>query len=350
MPSEERKDYYCLRCKAQYTTLEVLDSVGPMGFICHRCGSNLEERDDRNAGTSVGNEQQSKLATQFERLLKLLRQIDAEDIPANDFETAFALAVPVQKNELINPTRITGPLKPGGGPPVAVKGLNTKATTSLEVSLTTAAEKLAAEEADAARAKAEADLQNSVPVWHTKSTVTGEATALGLKLERQLLREKPAVKPQGENSDKAENTVINDQLTEYYNRILKNDANEGQQGRDEDQSSDEDDEEEDEFEDIGARPSGDATPSSTPSTSANEIKTGSFDKDSRKRGSDSVSGDHGWNISNPITVPDDGDSPAAKRVKLEDQNNGVGGGEPGPEDAEAGDSVEDEEDDFEDAL
>lgn len=349
-PSEERKDYYCLRCKAQYTTLEVLDSVGPMGFICHRCGANLEERDDRNAGTSTGHEKQSKLASQLERLLKLLQQIDTQDIPNNDFEAAFAVAVPVQRNELVNPTRTTEPIKSGRGPPTAVKGINANAIVPLEVSLTTSSEKTIAEQAAEARSKAEVAAQNSLPVWHTKSTITGESTALGLKQEEHLNTEDAAATVQVQGSEKTDNNVLNDELTEYYNQMLQEKANEAQKAHDEDESSEDVEDEEDEFEDVSIRPSENATPSSTNSIPANEIKNGGYGKDSRKREREPGSGAHGKNIANSVIAPDEGEGPAVKRLKTESRENGVESDEPTVGDAEAGDSEEDEEDEFEDAL
>lgn len=350
-PSEERKDYYCLRCKAEYTTLEVLDSVGPMGFICHRCGFNLEERDDRNAGTSTGHEKQSKLATQLERLLKLLQQIDSEDIPNNDFEAAFAVAVPVQRNELVNPTRNTEPIKLGRGPPAAVKGLNTNPTMPLEVSLTTSSEKTIEEQAAEARAKAEVAAQNSLPVWHTKSTVTGESTALGLKQEEQQNVEDAATTVQVQEGEKTENSALNDQLTEYYNQMLQEKANEAQKAKEENDSSDEEEDEEDEFEDVSLRPSENATPSSSTSIPADAIKNGGTGLDSRKRERDSGSDTHDENnISNSAVPSHKGEGPAVKRLKTEGQENGVESDEPNVGDGAAGDSEEDEEDEFEDAL
>ena len=352
-PSEERKDYYCLRCKAEYTTLEVLDSVGPIGFLCHRCGFNLEERDDRNAGTAAGHEKQSKLASQLERLLKLLQQIDSEDIPSNDFEAAFAIAVPVQKNELINPTRNTEPIKPGRGPPAAVKGMNANNLVPLEVSLTTSSEKTAAEQAAEARQKAEVAAQNAMPIWHTKSTVTGESTALGLKHAELVKVDDSAATVQVQQREQKENDVLNDELAEYYNQLLQEKANEAQQALNEDQSSSDEDEEEDEFEDVSIQPSAIATPSSTLSNAANELKNGGSMQPSRKRGSESISGDHGSNVSsNPAVAPADGEIPAAKRLKTEGQESRVESGKAGAGGAEAGDSDEDEdeEDEFEDAL
>lgn len=351
-PSEERKDYHCLRCKAEYTTLEVLDSVGPMGFICHRCGANLEERDDRNAGTSTGHEKQSKLATQLERLLKLLQQIDSEDIPNNDFEAAFAVAVPVQRNELVNPSRNTEPIKSGRVPPTAVKGLNANAIVPLEVSLTTSSEKTIAEQAAEARSKAEVAAQNSLPVWYTKSTVTGESTALGLKQEELLNAEDASTTVQVQGGEKTENNALNDELTEYYNQMLQEKANEAQKAKDENESSDDGDEDEfeDEFEDVSIRPSENATPSSTLSVGANGIKNGGSGQDSRKRERESGGEIHEEHISNSAVPPNKGEGPTIKRFKTESHENGVESDGFNVGDAEAGDSEEDEEDEFEDAL
>ncbi|KAL2051825.1 hypothetical protein ABVK25_007981 [Lepraria finkii] len=52
-PSEEKKDYNCPTCKAQWTQLEVLDKVGPFGFEWHRCGG-LLEREEPSAGSEYG--------------------------------------------------------------------------------------------------------------------------------------------------------------------------------------------------------------------------------------------------------------------------------------------------------
>jgi transcription initiation factor TFIIE subunit alpha len=347
-PSEERKDYYCLRCKAQYTTMEVLDSVGPYGFICHRCGANLEERDDRNAGTSTGHEKQSKLAGQLERLLKLLQQIDNEDIPNNDFEAAFAVAVPVQRNELVNPTRNTEPIQSGRGLPAAVKGLNANAIVPLEVSLTTTSEKTTVEQAAETRRKVEAAIQNSMPIWHRESTVTGESTALGLKQGKEANIEDSITTSKAQGGNKKETNVLKDELTKYYNQMIQEKATEARQALQADHSSG--DEDEGDFEDVSIRPSTNATPSSSMSIAANEIKNGDPRKGSRKRGSESGSSASGTNISTPAAASDEREGPAVKKLKTESRENGVESDEPGTGDAGDGDSDGDEEDEFEDAL
>lgn len=371
-PSEDNKDYHCPRCKSQYTTLEVLDSVGPMGFICHKCGYLLEERDDRDAGKSAGHEKQSKLASQLRQLLKLLQQIDGENIPKNDFEAAFAVAVPVQRDELINPVRTTEPLQTGRGPPKAVRGVTEKAAP-LEVSLTTSLERTAAEQAAEAKRKADLAAQNSLPVWHTNSTVSGETTALGAKQQEQLRDIIPAPVIKANEEEKKEGTVLNDELAAYYAQILQEKAKEAREDREADESSNENDEdnEEDDFEDVGIAASTSNTPSSPMSAPANGTKPVAVPRRrsaTGKRNSDeSGSSAPGTNPSSPSVYPDaaaadasvlgEGESRAAKRPRIE------GGGENGVgvkvevevevENSDGGggnaDSDEDDEE-FEDAL
>ena len=79
-PTDERKDYFCPRCKSRWTQMEVLDNPGIDGFDCHKCGASLE-RDSDTADTKGGHEIQSKLMKQLEPLLVLLPRIDEAIIP-----------------------------------------------------------------------------------------------------------------------------------------------------------------------------------------------------------------------------------------------------------------------------
>src|SRR5687768_12160207 len=49
--ASEKKEYFCAHCKAEWTAMEVLDNVGPQGFLCHRCSHVLTFEADR---TSTG--------------------------------------------------------------------------------------------------------------------------------------------------------------------------------------------------------------------------------------------------------------------------------------------------------
>lgn len=357
-PSEEKQDYHCPRCKSAYTTLQVLDSVGPEGFICHRCGAILEE-ENRTGGDLSGHEKQSKLMGQLERLLKLLQQIDSEDIPNNDFDSAFAVAVPVQRNELINPIRATEPIQSGRGPPTAVKGVTQAKVVPLEFSMNATEEDFAAEEAAENQRKADIVAQNALPVWHTNSTVTGEKTRGGPEPEKPIPKiPRPAV-PKVEEDDKKEGgDVLEEQLAEYYAQIISEKQKEAREDAEGDDSSAAD--EDDGFEDVGI-----ATTAPSPSSSSSTVNEKPLPRPKKRRGSESGSSAPGTNMSTPapsflVQEYDDDVPPAAKRVKIAGMGNGVGsetrrlggGGGNGNGNGErvSDEDADEDEAEFEDAL
>lgn len=251
-PSEEKKDFYCPRCKSQWTQIEALKNISGGEFLCDRCGFVLE-RDDTSAANTSGHERQSKLMAQLDGLLKLMRQIDSQEIPRNDFESAFALAVPIQRDEAVNPLRRTEPLDAnasatGAGRPAAVHGVNAVAAP-LEVSVLSSADIAGQRELEVQR-KQEAQAQNALPQWHTRSTVTGEITAVGTKeLQRfGVTGLGPVTMPKTEEEEKkAEDDGLGEQLAEYYAQMAKERAEAEKQ----DQESEGDDDEDDmAFEDV----------------------------------------------------------------------------------------------------
>ena len=352
-PSEEKKDYHCPRCRSQWTQLEVLDKIDMRGdFLCHRCDAILE-RDDVSAADMAGHERQSKLMAQLEKLLKLMPQIDSQTIPNNDFETAFSHAVPVIRNEDINPARKTEPLDLGKGPPTAVKGLAQAPAAPLEISLTTTSERTAAEQAAEAKRKAEIAAQNVLPVWHTASTVTGETTALGNKERERLANSATlATLSQDDPDEKKEGTVLNNELAAYYAQMAEEKEKEAREDRDASSGSEADDD--DEFEDVGIGAASDAaTPSSSMSIAAanNGVVLSKLPSTTNnallKLESESGSSAPGTNTSTPAAAyGSEGRASPAKRIKLE-----VDGGEVKAEGVVSDeDDDEDEEAEFEDAM
>ncbi|MCJ1379415.1 hypothetical protein MMC17_002516 [Xylographa soralifera] len=354
-PSQEKKDYHCPRCQAQWTQLEVLDRISPMGeFLCHRCNGVLE-RDDVSAADMAGHERQSKLHAQLDKLLQLMPQIDAQTIPKNDFDTAYSLAVPIIRDESINPRPKTEPIDADRGPRTAAKGQANTYVPPLEVSLTTSDQRLAADRAEAQR-KADVAAQNALPVWHTASTVTGEVTALGNKERERLSTRTGALNAKDEPDVKNDGTIFDDELAAYYAQMAQEKAAQAQQDRD----SSAEEEDDDEFEDVGiGGASGVATPSSSMSGAANAGKAplanGFANGNGAKRvknESESSGSAPGTTFSTPaaegaLLEEEEREGSPAKRVKLE--HNGFGGGEDaGVENGEK-DSDEDEVE-FEDAL
>lgn len=350
-PSEEKDDYRCPRCLSQYTTLQVLDSVGPTGFLCHRCGAILEEK-THTAGDSSGHEKQSRLMSQLERLLKLLQQIDLEDIPNNDFESAYAAAVPIQRNTLTNPSRDTQPILTGKAPPTAVKGVTQNKIIDLEIKVTTSSERTAAEQAAEVQRKAELAAQNSLPVWHTESTVKKDSTAVIKEPQRQVNNGGTTDFSNAEEDEKKDGQVLDDELAAYYAQMQQEKEKEAREDREADSSSGDDEEDEEDFEDVGIGASVDTSPSSSAVNGSKAISSG---KVSKKRGSESGSSAPGTNMSTPtgsgLALEDHGDAPAAKRVKRASQESeSRGAASSGVGNGVEKDSDEDDEAEFEDAL
>jgi len=344
-PSQEKKDYFCPQCRAQWTQLEVLDKFGPMGFECHRCGGILE-REEQNEGDSTGHEKQSRLMSQLDGFIKMLQKVDSQDIPANDFDTAFSLAVPIQRDPAVNPLRPTVPVGPSG-PPTAVKGLTQAAIVPLDVSVTTSNERTAAEQAEAAKLKANIAAQNVLPVWHTTSTVTGEVTKAGQKECESFANGNAALKEEGE--EKKDRNILSDELTAYYAQMIQEKEKEAREDQEADESSGEDEEE---FEDVAVGTSNVDTPSSSVSIGASGGRDLQSQDSEIRKDSESGSSAPGSNMPTPadLELQAEDEAPLAKRVKFETQENELGESKPAVDDS--GDKVSDEDDDaeFEDAL
>ncbi|MCJ1473217.1 hypothetical protein MMC13_001868, partial [Lambiella insularis] len=352
-PSQEKKDYYCPRCRSQWTQLEVLGHMSAMGeFMCRRCDGILE-RDNVSAADMAGHERQSKLHAQLDPLLQIMPQIDAQNIPKNDFDSAFQHAVPIIRDESINPRPKTE-LIDQRGPPTAAKGQPSVAAAPLEVSLTTSSERLAIDRAEAQR-KADVAAQNALPVWHTASTVTGEVTALGNK-ERERLANRPGgLSPKKEEADsKINGEGLHDELAAYYAQMAQEKVQQAQQDQD---SEADDDDEDDEFEDVGiGGASGAATPSSSMSSATpgqrKPLTNGAMNGNGKrvKAESESSGSAPGTNFSTPagsgfMLEETEIEGSLAKKVKLEHT------GPTGEPHAEKADNDSDEDEvEFEDAL
>lgn len=171
MPVNEKKEYFCSFCKAEWTAFEVLDSVGPDGFACHRCGHTLTFEADRNAG---GHEQSTRLNDQFTFISELLPKIDAVHIPECGFDRALDKARPVVRDATHQRAETTA-VDAATNRPMAVKGLTNTGPQSIAVNISTSDGPSAAEK-EAEKARKDAIVkQNALPAWMSNSTVTGES-------------------------------------------------------------------------------------------------------------------------------------------------------------------------------
>ena len=334
----EKKDLYCPQCRAQWTTLEAMDKSTPMGFECHRCGGMLEPQ-EREEGQSTGHEKQSRLMSQLDGLISMLRKIDLQDIPSNDFETAMSLTVPVERERNLNPLR---PFLPGDnkGGLTAVKGI-TPTTVALDVNVMESADKTAADKAEEAKKKANL-AQNELPVWHTTSTVTGEKVATTNKDAQHNMNGTSLVKD--EEEDKKDGTIENDELKAYYAQLAEEREKEAKEDREVDDSDDDDDD----FEDVDVANSDGGSPSDTsPLKGLNG--TGEQQRKEKDKNSDSESSAPGTNVSTPaIGSFDDVEGPTSKRVKFESPAKPSTNGETAAASQADKDSDEDDEVEFED--
>lgn len=257
-PTQEKKDFYCPKCKAQWTQLEVLDRVGPMGFECHRCGEVLE-REEQEAEDSAGHEKQSRLMSQLDPFINMLQKIDSQDVPINDFEKAISMQVVVQRER----SNVTKPVATVNQTKSLSNSAGDVTNAPLDVSVITGMETTAAEKAEEAKRKAGVAAQNALPVWHTTSTVTGERTVSQKDSEAHtngtsLTKE--------EEDEKKDHGALDDELTAYYAQLAQEKEKEAREEQEEDASSGDED---DEFEDVEVGGSNISTPMSTPAVSFN---------------------------------------------------------------------------------
>ncbi|OJJ85039.1 putative transcription factor TFIIE complex alpha subunit [Aspergillus glaucus CBS 516.65] len=325
-PSEERKEYVCLRCSSEWTELDVLSLVSEEGFECQNCGAILERTEDVKGADGIdrtGHEKNSKLMAQLDGMLKLLKQIDSVEIPPNDFDTAWDHKVDIIRNQATHPTRTTVAVP--SKQQETVRGNAKTDTTALEISLTSTEEKSAAEQAEEAARKVAVEQQNALPVWHTHSTVSTNAGNLGVKAEEGV-DIKPDIK--GEEEEKPSADALDDKVAAYYAEMAREQALQAQA---EASSAEEDSDEFDEFEDVGVSGSGSATPAvggaaPAPTNNVTGIK--------RELDTDTGSSIPKTESVTPATADE---SPAAKKVKTEPES-----------EVKKEESDEDDEEEFED--
>ena len=258
--------------------------------------------------------------SQLNRLLTLMQQIDAVDIPKNDFEAAFAVAVPIPRDEQVNPQRQTVPVNAAKAKPATVKGV-TQAAAPLGISLTTASEKTAAEQEAEAKRKAAITAQNKLPEWISNSTVTGEVSAVGLQERERQLNNVQLSAGKVEEDEKNDDTVLNDELAAYYAKMAEERAKEAQEDEDSDEEDDEDD-----FEEVAVDGSNAVTPLSFTSATINGPKDELLNGNLKRQQSESGSSAPGTGISTPAgsqSLLVDSSGPPAKKIKVEGKENGA---------------------------
>lgn len=287
--------------------MQVLDNVGPEGFVCHRCGFLLTHDADSNKG---GHEQSTRLNAQFKFITDLLPKIDQVAIPDNKFEAALAAALPVQRDQVLNPASVTSATAETFKP-TAVKGLKDTGPKSVSVNITSGDGPTAAEKAAEQARKDAYAVQNAMPAHFTHSTVTGEAIRPDSA---------PTIKAQP-TDDKKDVMIGTDaaesgaEIDDFFAQLKKQQAEEALK---EEAEEFETDDSEDEFEEVvpgGSQGSKVGTPASSNNV-ASPNANGSGLASALKRGSQPGSGTSS-NINSPSgSLGEDGR--AAKKVRIEE--------------------------------
>ena len=166
---EEKKEFRCGTCKSEYTQMEVLDSVGPYGFICKLCSSELEPLVDDSTAGQAGHEVQSRMNAQLGTFESLMQKIDNTEIAENTFDRALANHLPVKRDTPGGPTAKFEAVRTGRLPPATVHGMKVEAEkVELQILDDEAIERKAVEEENRRHQR---DLRDHMPAWHTDSTV-----------------------------------------------------------------------------------------------------------------------------------------------------------------------------------
>ncbi|KAI1100187.1 hypothetical protein F4804DRAFT_55708 [Jackrogersella minutella] len=245
-PQQEKKVYFCNRCKSEWTQLEVLDNMDPIrGFMCHRCNSILEFDPERQAG---GHELSTKLNNQLKFILDVLPRLDTVTIPEFDFDTARAASLPVTRpkgNEAAESVALPN------AKPTSVKGMANIGPQNILIDITDA-DGPTEEEKEAERRKKDKVAQmNALPTWHMTSTVSGMSysgnnnSAVAAKSD-----EVDAKKPDPFSDDVLHQQEIN----ELYQTLQKSQEEEARRALEEEDEDDDEDAESggEEFVDISA--------------------------------------------------------------------------------------------------
>ncbi|MBE7179965.1 MAG: hypothetical protein INR71_01960 [Terriglobus roseus] len=256
---EEKKEYICMRCRSEYTAIEVLDSLDPAGrgtgFLCKRCSNPLSELGDdiiqQDDTTALFNKQ-------FAPILSILQKIDDTVVPEVTGEQALADMRPMPRTEL-NPAPKTQAAPTQASRPTAVKGMST-APEKIEVAITSDLESTAAQQAANAERKAKIAAQNQMPEWHERSTISGDAfkrtsAAAGGSVGGAATSAAPTANGEDKPEEKKDDSAS---LANFYEMLEKERQEQERLKQEEEEEEEEDDDDEDDFEDVGGVGSADA--------------------------------------------------------------------------------------------
>lgn len=239
----DRKELFCRRCEAEYTHMEVLDNIDPLGrgsgFLCKRCDNLLDIRDPEEDAAKEVNDRPAFFNKQFECIINLLHKIDAHTIPATDPEALLNDARVMLNNAYLT-TSANERLK-ARSQLNAVRGIQT-GPEKIEISITNPADGQSAEDVAEMERRVRIAEQNRLPEWHTKSTIFNNGPAPSQSAQAaQSLDVKPVVDVKNTATEETEK----DGLDSYF-ATLQAEQDIWEAVKDEGFDDDDDDENEDE--------------------------------------------------------------------------------------------------------
>ena len=252
-PTQEKKEFFCPQCRSQWTTMEVLDKIDPLGresgFLCKQCDHPLDSIHNTRDAEPENDDTPAKFNRQFASLLKLMQEIDQVTIPAVEGEEAVQRAIELPRDSEINPAAKHEPVAMQTVRPTAVKGIATD-PEKIEISIATDKEYTEAERAAEAQRNAQIAKQNQLPEWHVKSTVDNKEYTTGVTSSTLPVNgaDTPSYKLEPEDDVKKTGDPTLDAYFEQLKAEQERQAKEAQ----EDEEEEEEDEDDDEFEDVVA--------------------------------------------------------------------------------------------------
>jgi len=336
---EEKKDWRCPHCKAEFMTLDIVTSIGDDGaFKCLRCGHSLLETEQSNE--PLGNHEKiRRLNIQLQRFDEIMLAVDKQPTPENSFFEAWERKKDVPRaagagQAVREYVAVSGSRRDERG-----RGAEQVDAKALSINLTSGAELDKEEEEKREARKAELAKQNQLPVWHTSSAI--KPGGVGMKSEGEMVN---GVFKKEEREEKKPDITMQSELEAYVAEMEREREEEDRKRAMEDAESGDGDDDDGDFEDVVST-SAMGTPSSSQQHLLGALMSGvKRDYDSESGPSSDANTPTGM-AGTPASTSESGR--AAKRVKFENGNSKITGsleakGEGG------GDSDDDE--DFEDAM
>ncbi|KAF2030795.1 hypothetical protein EK21DRAFT_64830 [Setomelanomma holmii] len=257
-PTAEKAELKCPRCKSQYTTMDVLNSIDPeptpesSGFLCLRCGHALDEIDAGGQADDMADDTPAKFNKLFSPLLNLMAEIDTIKVPEQNGETVVDERIELPRDKTIDPGTKHEVVKTVVSRPTAVKGLDT-GPEKVNIQIGSSAEQNEKQRAADKALQQKISMQNQLPSWHTESTVVKNANGTTTTTIKEESNGTDSAAVKTEQSEAKGATQNLDTIFALIN------AERNKKEQEDDDDEDEDDDDDDGFEDVTV-----GTPSAVP--------------------------------------------------------------------------------------